>query len=439
MKKSQKGDLILRNKFKKIFPEVWADDGHKSYQGNSRGSTKGALNTEEKKEYEKIKKASSDSLFQHVQNKKVEDSKPSDHVLIRDEKDEALKEKKPLNKETIVTKPKLYKPEKQNILEKGRDYLKRKTGSMNPTKICVIGTGGAGNNAIKDMMDRKIEGVSYISANTDVSDLSFKGAKNRLQLGAKCTKGLGAGGNPDVGARAAEESAFAIKDAISDYDMVIIVAGMGGGTGSGSAPVIARIAKQAGVLALAVVTMPFAFEGKVRARNAQIAKNKVIENADATICLPNDRLLHFMDDGDEQKKLSIADAFKRSDDELANAVDSICRLILMNGMISLDFADIRTVLQNNYSVILMSTGSATGPNRADEAVDKALNNKLQDVEIENAASVIVGFFGQNLSLGEIDATMAKISDRCDPDANIMFGVYEDDTLGEQIQVSIVIA
>ena len=429
----------MQTKFKSIFPKVWADDGKQNEKVTNKAAEKTNMS----------KVLTSTSVTPEVKEKSTMVQYSKEHIFDRNHDDVAesvLKRnsehktsKKPFVKNTVITEPKFYKPEKQNILEKGKNYFKRKAGSMNPTKICVIGTGGAGNNAIKDMMNRQIEGVSYISANTDASDLSFKGAKNRLQLGAKCTKGLGAGGNPEVGAKAAEESAFAIKDAISDYDMVIIVAGMGGGTGSGSAPVIARIAKQAGVLALAVITMPFSFEGKVRGRNAQIAKAKVVEQADATICLPNDRLLHYMDDSEAQKNLSFADAFKRSDDELANAVDTICRLILMNGMISLDFADIRTVLQDNYSVILMSTGSAAGPNRADEAAEKALNNKLQDVEIQNATNLIVGFFGQNLSLGEIDNTMAKIRDKCDPDANIMFGVYEDDELGEQMQVSIVIA
>ncbi len=302
----------------------------------------------------------------------------------------------------------------------------------NFAKIRVVGVGGGGNNAVNRMIESGLKGVDFISMNTDNQALALTLAEKRLQIGEKTTNGLGAGGNPEIGMKSAEESEEAIRELIQDTDLLFITAGMGGGTGSGAAPVIARIAKEMGILTIGVVTKPFTFEGRVRMRNAQIATGLLQDNVDALVTIPNDRLLRMAD-----KSTSLKDAFKLADDVLLQGVKSISDLISMPGLVSLDFADVKTIMQD-AGLAHMGVGTASGENRAEEAARQAIESPLLETEIDGATGVLLNISaGEDLSLYEVDRAATIAREASDEDANVIFGATIDEALGDQIQVTVI--
>ncbi len=299
-------------------------------------------------------------------------------------------------------------------------------------KLKVIGCGGGGSNAVNRMIDAGLQGVEFLAVNTDAQALLLSNATRKIQIGEKLTKGLGAGSNPDVGLKAAEESRDAIKEALAGADMVFITAGMGGGTGTGAAPVVAEIAKEVGALAVGVVTKPFGFEGKRRAaqadKGAEVLKSKV----DTLITIPNDRLLHVVD-----KRTSIIEAFRIADDVLRQGVQGISDLITLPGLINLDFADVRTIMSQAGSA-LMGIGRATGEERAVEAARMAISSPLLEASIEGAKGVLMNITGgPSLGLFEVNEAAEIITSAADPEANIIFGAVIDDSLQDEIRVTVI--
>jgi len=284
-------------------------------------------------------------------------------------------------------------------------------------KIKVIGCGGAGCNAINRMVREQIRGVEFIAMNTDAQQLAFTEAATRLQLGERLCRGMGAGGDPTVGGKAADESRDDIREAVSGADMVFVTAGMGGGTGTGSAPVVADIAKQSGALTIAIVTKPFTFEGRHRLANAEGGIENLQDKVDTLIIIPNDRLLDLCD-----QKMSIDNAFKVADDVLHQGVQAIAEVITVPGLINLDFADIRTIMKD-AGPAWMSIGKGTGPNRAIDAARMALASPLLDVSMEGAKGVLFQVTGgSNLTLLEVNAAAEVIKQAVDQDANVIFGM-----------------
>ncbi len=302
----------------------------------------------------------------------------------------------------------------------------------NPARIRVVGVGGGGNNAVNRMIESGLKGVDFVAINTDNQALALTLAEKRLQIGEKTTSGLGCGGNPEIGQKSAEESREAIQEMIGDTDLLFVTAGMGGGTGSGAAPIIAKIAKELGVLTIGVVTKPFSFEGKVRQRNADIAAGFLQDNVDALITIPNDRLL-----GLAEPKTTLRDAFKMADDVLLHGVKSISDLISMPGLISLDFADVRTIMQD-AGLAHMGVGYGKGENRAEEAAREAIMSSLLETPISGAKGVLLNITaGEDLTLFEVDKAAQITRDAADDDANIIFGATVDDSLGDKIQVTVI--
>ena len=262
--------------------------------------------------------------------------------------------------------------------------------------IKVIGVGGGGNNAVNRMIEHGVQGVEFIAANTDAQALNLSKADIKLQIGAKLTRGLGAGGNPEVGKKAAEESKEQIEEVVQGADMIFVTAGMGGGTGTGAAPVIAKVAKDLGVLTVGVVTRPFSFEGKKRATQAANGITAMKEAVDTLIVIPNDRLLEIVD-----KSTPMLEAFKEADNVLRQGVQGISDLIAVPGLINLDFADVKTIMSNQGSA-LMGIGIASGENRASEAAKKAISSPLLETSIDGAQGVLLNITGGvNLSLYEV--------------------------------------
>jgi cell division protein FtsZ len=302
----------------------------------------------------------------------------------------------------------------------------------NFAKIRVIGVGGGGNNAINRMIEAGMKGVDFIAINTDKQALALALSEKKLQIGEKITQGLGSGGNPEIGQKAAEESKDAIADMIKDTDLLFLTAGMGGGTGSGAAPIIAKIAKDMGILTIGVVTKPFSFEGRVRMRNAQIASEFLQENVDSLVTIPNDRLLRMAD-----KSTSLKDAFKLADDVLLQGVKSISDLIAMPGLISLDFADVKTIMKDT-GLAHMGVGRATGDNRAEEAAKQAILSPLLETQIDGATGVLLNITaGEDLSLFEVDKAASIAREASDPDANVIFGATIDESLGDEIKITVI--
>jgi len=302
----------------------------------------------------------------------------------------------------------------------------------NFAKIRVVGVGGGGNNAVNRMIESGLKGVDFISMNTDNQALALTLAEKRLQIGEKTTGGLGAGGNPETGMKSAEESAEAIKELIEGTDLLFITAGMGGGTGSGAAPIIAKLAREMGILTIGVVTKPFSFEGKVRMRNAQIASGFLQDNVDALVTIPNDRLLRMAD-----KSTSLRDAFKLADDVLLQGVKAISDLISMPGLVSLDFADVKTIMQD-AGLAHMGVGFGSGENRAEEAAKEAIESPLLETEIDGATGVLLNITaGEDLSLFEVDRAATIAREASDEDANVIFGATIDESLGDRIQVTVI--
>ena len=300
-------------------------------------------------------------------------------------------------------------------------------------KLKVIGCGGAGGNAVNRMIGAGLRGVEFISANTDVQALNQSLAPTRLQIGAQTTRGLGSGGDPSQGRKSAEEDEQIIADALADSDMVFITAGMGGGTGTGSAPVVARLAKQTGALTVAVVTKPFAFEGRRRMRQAEEGLSELRAEVDTLIVIPNERLLAVVDKG-----TSLTDAFSVCDEVLLKATKGISDLVTVPGLVNLDFADVKAVMSNRGNA-LMGTGRATGPNRAVEASQAAVSSPLlEDVSITGAEGVLVNITGgRDLTLHEVNEAASVVVGAAGEEANVIFGSVIDPNLDGEIVITVI--
>ncbi|MBM6753569.1 MULTISPECIES: cell division protein FtsZ [Lactobacillaceae] len=298
--------------------------------------------------------------------------------------------------------------------------------------IKVIGVGGGGGNAVNQMINEKVKGVDFIVANTDLQALDGSAAQTKIQLGPKLTRGLGAGSNPEVGAKAAQESESQISKTLEGADMVFVTAGMGGGTGTGAAPVIAKIAKDSGALTVGVVTRPFSFEGSRRAKLAEEGLERLKKSVDTLIVVANNRLLEMID-----KKTPMMEAFKEADDVLRQGVEGISDLITNPGYINLDFADIRHTMTNQGSA-LMGIGSSTGENRATEATKKAISSPLLEVSIDGAEHVLVNVTGgKNLSMFEAQEASSVIRQAANTNVDITFGMAMDDNLGDEVRVTVI--
>ena len=298
--------------------------------------------------------------------------------------------------------------------------------------IKVIGVGGAGNNAINRMIESGIKGVEFIAVNTDRQALQISKASTRIQIGEKLTRGLGAGANPDIGGQAAEESKSEIAEVLRGADMVFVTAGMGGGTGTGAAPIVAATAKELGILTIGVVTKPFTFEGKKRLTQAERGISNLKEKVDTLVVIPNDKLLQIID-----RKTSIVEAFKMADDVLRQGVQGISDLISVPGLINLDFADVKTVMLNT-GMAHMGIGRASGENRAEDAAKEAIQSPLLETSIEGARGVIINITGgPDLGLQEANTAAELVQTSVDPEANIIFGVVTDESLGDEIQITVI--
>ncbi len=298
--------------------------------------------------------------------------------------------------------------------------------------IKVIGVGGGGNNAVNRMINAGLKGVEFIAINTDVQALQMALANNKIQIGAKLTKGLGAGANPDIGQKAAEESRDDIEQAFRGADMVFVTAGMGGGTGTGAAPVVAEVAKEIGALTVGVVTKPFTFEGKKRMHQAEVGIENLKGKVDTLITIPNDRLLQVV-----EKNTSIIEAFRIADDVLRQGVQGISDLIAVPGLINLDFADVKTIMKDAGSA-LMGIGIASGENRAVEAAQAAISSPLLETSIEGARGVLLNITGGNsLGLFEVNEAAEIIAQAADPEANIIFGAVIDERMEDEVRVTVI--
>jgi cell division protein FtsZ len=300
-------------------------------------------------------------------------------------------------------------------------------------KILVIGVGGGGGNAVNTMISGSLDGVEFVVANTDMQALEANMAPHKVQLGDALTKGLGAGANPEVGRRAAEESMQHIADLISGADMVFVTAGMGGGTGTGAAPVIAQIARDCGALTVGVVTKPFGFEGKKRARQAVEGIERLEKAVDTLIVIPNNRLLALVG-----QSTSMVEAFRKADSVLLNAVQGISDLMTVPGLINVDFADVRTIM-SGMGRALMGTGIGTGKRRATEAAEMAISSPLlEDVNIEGATGILINITGgPDLTLHEVNEASSLIQNAAHEDANIIFGSVIDPNLSEEVRITVI--
>ncbi|MDX1770028.1 MAG: cell division protein FtsZ [Planococcaceae bacterium] len=298
--------------------------------------------------------------------------------------------------------------------------------------IKVIGVGGGGNNAVNRMIEHGVQGVEFIAVNTDAQALNLSKAEIRLQIGAKLTRGLGAGANPEVGKKAAEESREQIEEALRGADMVFVTAGMGGGTGTGAAPVIAQIAREIGALTVGVVTRPFTFEGRKRSTQAIGGIGQMKEAVDTLIVIPNDRLLEIVD-----KNTPMLEAFREADNVLRQGVQGISDLIAVPGLINLDFADVKTIMSNKGSA-LMGIGISSGENRAAEAAKKAISSPLLETSIDGAKGVLMNITGgSNLSLFEVQEAADIVASASDEDVNMIFGSVINDNLKDEIIVTVI--
>jgi len=308
-----------------------------------------------------------------------------------------------------------------------------KTDVESFARIRVVGVGGSGGNAVNHMVSSKVKGVEFISVNSDAQDLHHSLAKKKIHIGKNLTRGLGAGGNPDMGRRAAEETREEIANAIKGSDMIFITGGMGGGTGTGAAPVVAKIARESGALTVGVVTKPFLFEGQERMRLAMQGIDELKKEVDALITIPNDRLLAIVD-----RETTIRNAFEQCDNVLKQAVEGISDLITMPGIINVDFADIRSVMENAGSA-LMGVGVSSGEKRAEEAARSAINSPLLEVSITGAKGVLFAIAGgDDLAMLEVQDAARVITESIDPHAKVIFGAIKDDKLKKnEIKVTVI--
>ncbi|WP_294033256.1 cell division protein FtsZ [uncultured Moraxella sp.] len=298
-------------------------------------------------------------------------------------------------------------------------------------RIIVFGVGGGGGNAVEHMVRQNVKGITFVCANTDLQALNKLSAPNKIQIGAEATRGLGAGANPEVGRNAAESNEDEIRAMLEGYDMAFITAGMGGGTGTGAAPVVARIAKEMGILTVAVVTTPFTFEGKRRAAAAQSGIEALTQHVDSIITIPNDKLTQAF------RNLTMVDAFKKADDVLLYAVNGLTETIVNPGVINIDFMDVRTAMTAKGHA-MMGIGRASGNERAAEAMEKAIRSPLlDDLNLRNAQGLIINIIGSGVGMDEVMTIVAKGQELMADDANVFYGLVEDDNMGDEIHVTVV--
>ena len=305
-------------------------------------------------------------------------------------------------------------------------------GLDNVVSIKVIGVGGGGGNAVNRMVESGVQGVEFISVNTDMQALNFSQAGTKIQIGEKLTKGQGAGANPEIGRKAAEESKEQIAAALADTNMVFITAGMGGGTGTGAAPVVAQIAREMGILTVGVVTRPFAFEGKKRLEQALAGIDELNKNVDSLVIIPNERLKYV-----SEQKITFKNAFEIADGVLRQAVANISELITVPGFINLDFADVTSVMKDaGYAHI--GTGRAAGKDKAAEAARMAISSPLLETSIDMAHGVIVSIIGSDdIGLDEVETAATMVQQAAHPDAHIIFGAFIDDTMDDELRVVVI--
>ncbi len=302
----------------------------------------------------------------------------------------------------------------------------------NSASIKVVGIGGGGNNAINRMIEAGLQGVDFISINTDAQSLQSSLANKKIQIGSKLTKGLGAGANPEIGKAAADESKEELYKLLQGTDMIFITAGMGGGTGTGAAPVVAQIAKEVGALTIGVVTKPFSFEGKKREASARDGIEKLSQYVDSLIIVQNDKLLELAD-----KRTPMLQAFKMADDILRQGVQSISDLIVMPALINLDFADVRTIMSENGAA-LMGIGRSTGENRAQEAAIASISSALLDTSIDGAKGVLLNITGgSDLTLYEVNEIANIVTEACDAEVNVIFGASIDPSIEDEVSVTVI--
>jgi len=298
--------------------------------------------------------------------------------------------------------------------------------------IKVVGVGGGGCNAIDRMIEEGLQGVEFIAINTDAQALMLSKAPVRVRIGDKLTRGLGAGGDPETGRKAGEESAEEMYDVLRGADMVFITGGMGGGTGTGACPIVAQISGEVGALTIGVVTRPFSFEGSRRIQSAEGGINELKEHADTLIVIPNDRLLQIVD-----KRANLHDAFKMADDVLRQGVQGISELITVPGLINLDFADVRTIMSEGGAA-LMAVGYAKGEERAREAAEKAISSELLDITIDGARGILFNVTGgPDLTLFEVNQAAAIIKETAHPDVNLIFGAVIDPSLSDELRITVI--
>ena len=316
------------------------------------------------------------------------------------------------------------------MVAKKRNAIKPKIETI--ARIKVAGVGGSGHNAIHRMITSGLQGVEFVAINTDAQALHHSKAHQKVQIGKQTTRGLGAGMNPEVGKQAAEENREELKEALSGTDMVFITCGLGGGTGSGAGPVVAEVAREEGVLTVAVVTKPFAFEGIRRREIAEKALEELKEHVDSIIVIPNDRVLQIID-----KKTSLLDAFRTVDDVLRQGVQGIADLVTMPGLINVDFADVKSIMADSGSA-LMGIGRASGENRAVEAAKQAIDSPLLELSIDGAKGVLFNVTGgKDLGMYEVDEAAKIITKSVDSDAKIIFGSVIDDAMSDELRITVI--
>ena len=299
-------------------------------------------------------------------------------------------------------------------------------------RIKVVGVGGGGCNAVNRMILEGMSGVEFIAVNTDAQALLLSRAETRVRIGDKTTRGLGSGGNPEIGQKSAEESAEDLYEVLRGSDMVFVTAGLGGGTGTGAAAIVAQIAKEVGALTIGVVTRPFTFEGARRTKAAEGGIQRLKEHADTLIVIPNDRLLQIVD-----KKASLQEAFRLADDVLHQGIQGISELITVPGMINLDFADVRTIMSEGGAA-LMAVGRASGEDRARIAAELAISSQLLDITIDGARGILFNVTGgPDLTLFEVNQAAAIIKETAHPDVNLIFGAVIDENMGDEVRITVI--
>jgi cell division protein FtsZ len=299
-------------------------------------------------------------------------------------------------------------------------------------RIKCVGVGGGGSNAVNRMIEQGMSGIEFMAINTDAQALLLANAPRRVRIGDKLTRGLGAGGNPEVGQKAAEESQEELYEVLRGADMVFIAAGLGGGTGTGAAPIVAQIARELGALTIGVVTRPFTFEGTKRLQAAEVGANKLKEHVDTLIVIPNDRLLQIVD-----KRASLQDSFRLADDVLRQGIQGISELITVPGLINLDFADVRTIMSEGGAA-LMAVGRGSGEDRARVAAEQAISSSLLDITIDGARGILFNVTGgPNMTLFEVNQAAAIIKETAHPEVNLIFGAVIDPNLADEIRVTVI--